>query len=179
MKEPELIQIISNTQPWLLFNHEKPVSIWKSDAVQAILFALEEECKKRIDVIETPIQWKLAVLFCKTLKLCRSIQSRENKSEFLAQVYSRKLASIMKSDYYISEMEYGEFVLFMCISSVLNSHQNIQGNLHERLQMKIRTLFEDMDTNELAICYVGMKKSNSPNIQELEVAIASKYGFRF
>ena len=70
----------------------------------------------------------------------------------------------------------------MGISSVLNGHQNVYGNIknvHERLQMKIRTLFEDMDTNELAICYTGMKKSNSPNIQELEVAIASKYGFRF
>ena len=164
------------------------MSIWKSDATQAILFELDNECRKRFDVLKNITQWKLAVLFCKILKLYRSIESRENKSEFLLHMFSHHLTSITNSKYYISEMKREEFVLLMCMVRVLNFQNS--GNveklhgLHDRLQMNTcymtkMTLFEDMDAIELAICYSAMKKLNVSNIKILEAKLEEKYGFRF
>ena len=70
----------------------------------------------------------------------------------------------------------------MCTVSLLSCQQTISANVtkhHELLQIKIQTLFDDMDANELAICYSAMKKLNVSNVKTLEAKIAEKYGFRF
>ena len=180
--EEELIKIVSNMQLWLNVDYEKLTCFWRSDAMQAILFALDDECRKRIDVIEPTTQWKLVIIFCKLQKLFRHIQSRDNKSTFLAEVLVQELTSIISSTKGISEMSRERFILLMCMISVLNCKNIVPGKfeqLESVIEMKILTVFDDLDSNELSICYSAMKKINSANLKTLEDKISSKYGFRF
>ena len=182
LSNEELVRILSNSQLWLLHDYEKLVSFWKSDAIQAMLFGLDDECKKRIDDLDSLTQWKLAAMLCKLQKLFRCIDSRINKSDFLAHLLSQKLTSLNNHGQGISGMKLEEFILLMCIVSVSNCQKMFSGEFEQVLEMfhaKILTVFDDINANELAICYSAMKNLNISNINELEDRISAKYGFRF
>ena len=123
------MRILSNCQLWLLLDYEQLVLFWKSDAAQAILFGLDDECKNRIDVLDPATQWKLAAIFCKIQKLFRCINSRENKSDFLIHLFAHKLTSIIDSEHGISELRREDFILLMCMVSVLDCPTNVSGDL--------------------------------------------------
>jgi hypothetical protein len=182
LSQEEVIQIFSNITLWLNFNYAQLTSIWKSDATQAILYALDNECWTRMDVLEPTSNWKLTILICKLQKLFRCIQSRKNKSDFLAKFLTWKITSTINSSHGISEMKQDEFVLLMCLVSVLNSNEIISENvqhLQHIFYMKILMIFDDINSNELSICYTAMKQLDATNIKELETRISDKYGFRF
>ena len=147
LSQEELIQIISNITLWLNFDYTKLTSIWKSDATQAIIFALDSECCTRMDILEPKSKWKVAILSCKVQKLFRSIQSRKDKSDFLAKFLNWRLTSAINSSYGISEMERDEFVLLMCVVGLLNCNEIISENvkhLQHIFHMKILMIFDDI-----------------------------------
>ena len=182
LSEEELILITSNIQLWLNLDYEKLRCLWKSDATQAILFALDNEFNKRSSKLSPETQWRLAIIFCKLQKLFRDINDRENKSEFLSSLFVSKFNYIINSEHGISEMSREEFILLMCMASVLNLEKLALGHgdrLQQLLQMKILTVFESMDSNELTLCYSAIKRLNPKKMKFLEEKISEKYGFRF
>ena len=182
LSEEELILITSNIQLWLNLDYEKLRCLWKSDATQAILFALDNEFNKRSSKLSPETQWRLAIIFCKLQKLFRDINDRENKSEFLSSLFVSKFNYIINSEHGISEMSREEFILLMCMASVLNLEKLALGHgdrLQQLLQMKILTVFESMDSNELTLCYSAIKRLNPKKMKFLEEKIKEKYGFRF
>ena len=170
---------------WPIYKYDTILSIWKSDATQAILFALDHECSKRIEELKPSNQLTLAILFGRILKIYRAIEKSENKSTFITNIFGIKVLSISDSKYHIFDMSKEDFVLLMSIVSIY-CLQKINGNtvvidkhLLELLELKTYTLFELMNGNELAICYAAMKGLNSLSLKILEDKIAGKYGFRF
>ena len=182
LSEEELLHITSNIQLWLNLDYDKLRCIWKSDATQAILFALDNEFNKRLSNLSPETQWRLAIIFCKLQKLFRDINERENKSEFLSNLFVSKFIYIINSEHGISEMSREEFILLMCMASVLNLEKLALGHgdrLQQLLQMKILTVFESIDSNELTLCYSAIKRLNPKKMKFLEEKISEKYGFRF
>ena len=182
LSEEELVHITSNIQLWLNLDYDKLKCIWKSDATQAILFALDNEFSKRSSKLSPETQWRLAIIFCKLQKLFRDINERENKSEFLSNLFVSKFIYIINSQHGISEMSREEFILLMCMASVLNLEKLALGHgdrLQQLLQMKILTVFESIDSNELTLCYSAIKRLNPKKMKFLEDKISEKYGFRF
>ena len=75
-----------------------------------------------------------------------------------------------------------EFILVMCMASVLNLEKLALGHgdsLQQLLQMKILTVFESIDSNELTLCYTAIKRLSPKTMKFLEEKISEKYGFRF
>ena len=75
-----------------------------------------------------------------------------------------------------------EFILLMCMASVLNLDKLALGHSdrpQQLLQMKILTVFESIDSNELTLCYSAIKRQNPKKMKFLEEKIKEKYGFRF
>ena len=180
----DITRIISNIQLWSHeCDYEKLLSIWKSDATQAILFGLDTECHKRLEELDPLTQWSLAISFCRLQNLFRSIKSRENKSRYLYKLFHQKTTSIDdNSQGGVSEMNKEEFIMLMCIVSTIDCTSHIYencGQLHEIFYAKGLMLFNKLSPEELIICYTAIKKLDTNTARKLGEKISAKYGFRF
>ena len=180
----DITRIISNIQLWLHgCDYEKLVTIWKSDATQAMLFGLDFECHKRTNELDPLVQWRLAISFCRLQTLFRCIESRENKSQYLSKLFNQKVTAIDEnSQGGVSEMSKEEFILLMSIVSTIDCTTHIKrdcDHLHEIFHTKCLMLFDSFSPEELVICYTAIKKLDSICATKLGEKISAKYGFRF
>ena len=180
----DITRILSNIHLWLSdCDYEKLLSIWKSDATQAILFSLDNECRRRIDQLEEQVKWSWAINFCRLQKLFRCVNSRGNKSQYLETLFHQQINSIIgNSKSGISEMNKEEFVLFMGVVSSIEFTPLIYGNsdqLKDIFSTKISMIFDILKPEELVICYSALKKLNSNSAKILGDRISAKYGYRF
>jgi len=180
----DITRIISNVQLWLNeCDYEKLLSIWKSDATQAILFSLDDTCLKRISELDDSVKWNWAINFCRLQNLFRCIKSREHKSQYLVKFFQEQITSIDEnSPGCVSEMNKEQFVIFMCIVSVIDCAPFIHGDfeqLKDIFNTKISMLFDKLTPEELVICYTALKRLNSTSATKLGDKISAKYGYRF